>query len=110
MSKTGGTTMAKDDFFVIAYRMLAYLYACMKAGEIPDANMISSNGLEIPYRYWSGIVDMLQKAGYIEGNHGYYEPGRLTITMVGIEYLLFHPMMEKAKAFLKEKKEIVQGL
>ena len=27
--------MAKDDYFVLAYRILSYLYACFKAGERP---------------------------------------------------------------------------
>lgn len=26
----GGYNMAKDDYYVIAYRILAYLYACLK--------------------------------------------------------------------------------
>lgn len=34
--------MAKDDFFVIAFRILAYLYACMKEGGKPDLNAVSS--------------------------------------------------------------------
>lgn len=47
--------MAKDDFFVIAYRILAYLYSCMKAGEIPDVAKISYEKLKIPEKYWQDI-------------------------------------------------------
>lgn len=28
--------MAKNDYFVIAYRILTYLYECFKSGEKPD--------------------------------------------------------------------------
>ena len=27
--------MAKDDYFVMAYKLLSYLYACLKAGKDP---------------------------------------------------------------------------
>ncbi len=29
--------MAKDDYFVLAYRILKYLYECFKAGERADS-------------------------------------------------------------------------
>lgn len=110
--------MAKDDFFVIAYRILAYLYACMKAGEIPDDDMISPEKLKIPQRYWNSIVGNLWKAGYIEGVTPFsplggetaYVPKGMAITMLGIEYLQSNSTMEKAKVFLKELKEIIPGL
>ena len=110
--------MAKDDFFVIAYRMLAYLYACMKAGEIPDEDMISPEKLKISQRYWNSIVGNLWKAGYIEGVREFsplggetvYVPDGMVITMRGIEYLQSNSMMEKAKSFLKDLKEIIPGL
>ena len=33
--------MAKDDYHVIVYQILAYLYAQLKAGEDPDEAMLS---------------------------------------------------------------------
>lgn len=110
--------MAKDDFFVIAYRILAYLYACMKSGEIPDEDMISHERLKIPQRYWNSIVGNLWKAGYIEGVKPFspiggetlYVPMGMAITVRGIEYLQSNSTMEKAKTFLKDLKEIIPGL
>lgn len=110
--------MVKDDFFVVAYRILAYLYSCMKAGGIPDMGMISPEKLNIPERYWNSIIGNLYRAGYITGIQSYtnlngetiYTPHSMEITMTGIEYLQSNTMMEKAKSFLRELKEIIPGL
>lgn len=40
----GGGIMAKDDYYVIVYKILAYLYDCLKQGEEPQSNMIAYNG------------------------------------------------------------------
>lgn len=29
--------MSKDDYFVVAYRVLKYFYECFKAGQYPEA-------------------------------------------------------------------------
>lgn len=110
--------MARDDFFVIAYRILAYLYACMKAGEDPDMALVSSDKLEISRRYWNSVMGSLVDKGYVRGVKGYkipdghviYEPENPEITMDGIEFLQSNTTLAKAKAFLKELKEIVPGL
>lgn len=110
--------MAKDDFFVIAYRILAYLYACMKSGEIPDEDMISYERLKIPQRYWNSIVSNLWKEGYIEGIISFTQIGcearflstGMSITISGIEYLQSDSTMQKAQTFLKSFKEIIPDL
>lgn len=110
--------MAKNDFFVLTYRILSYLYECMKKGEVPDPDTISYEKLNIPERYWVSIIDNLYKKGYIEG---VFDASTLVsgkalflrdpaITMDGIEYLENNSTLEKAKSFLKELKEIVPGL
>ena len=108
--------MAKDDFFVIAYRIMAYLYACMKAGEEPDGNHISHEWLGIPKSYWNSIMGNLCDKGFIKGIGEYSVPGkdiyelkRPEITMDGIEYLQNNSTIVKAKAALKELKEMVPG-
>lgn len=109
--------MVKDDFFVLAYRILTYLYACMKSGELPDEDVISPERLGISQRYWNSIVGNLWKAGYIEGIRPFspiggetvYVPVDMAITMTGIEYLQSNSTMEKAKTFLKDLKEIIPG-
>lgn len=40
--------MAKDDYFVLAYRVLAYLYECLKAGERPDMKYLSFGNRHFP--------------------------------------------------------------
>lgn len=59
--------MAKDDYFVLAYRILSYLYACFKAGEQPDMDCISADVLHIPVGYWFNIMRSLTEEGYIVG-------------------------------------------
>ena len=59
--------MAKDDYFVIAYRMLNYLYACFKAGEPPDLELISPAALGIHSGYWLNVLESLSREGYILG-------------------------------------------
>ena len=55
--------MAKDDYFVIAYRILSYLYVCFKAGERPDMDCISADVLHISTGYWFNIMRSLTEEG-----------------------------------------------
>ena len=100
--------MVKDDFFVIAYRMLSYLYACMKAGETPDVSELSYERFKIQEKYLEDIVMMLFRSGYMEGD--FCDGGKLSITMRGIEFIQFNYLMENAKNFLKTSKEFVPKL
>jgi hypothetical protein len=49
--------MAKDDYHVIACTILAYLYACLKAGELPNLEYLRSDTALFPVNesYWSYI-------------------------------------------------------
>ncbi len=110
--------MAKNDFFVIAYRILAYLYECMKQGVFPDLNDVSYERLGIPERYWIDVIRNLYDDGYITGiiirdsvgGMTWVAPDNPRITISGIEFLQENTSMSKAKAFLKELKEIIPGL
>lgn len=110
--------MAKNDYFVIAYRILAYLYACLKSDETPDESEISPAKLDIKPGYWLYIMENMQLSGYITGVHiGKLIGGApavkladLKITPDGIAYLQENSTMEKAKNFLKAMKEIIPGL
>ena len=61
--------MAKDDYFVIVYKILAYLYVQLKNGEDVDLEMISAQGnlFKINERYYSYIIIHLLKEDLIEG-------------------------------------------
>ena len=98
--------MAKDDYFVLAYRILSYLYACFKAGERPDMDCISADVLHIPVGYWFNIMRSLTEEGYIVGLVFPASIGS-AVSVKGIEFLQENSMMKKAAAFLKTIKETV---
>ena len=72
--------MAKDDYYVIVYKILAYLYTKLKAGEKIEPEMLMYNGtlFQINRKYWVYIFKNLVKDGYITGlsnveiGEGYY--------------------------------------
>lgn len=110
--------MSKDDYHVIVYQILAYLYVQLKAGEPVDGNMIKhdSDYLGINMRYWLYIMENLLNEGYIKGpvvsktwaNERIISGlNNAEITPAGIEFLCDNSFMEKAKRFLKDAKAIV---
>ena len=40
--------MAKDDYFVLVYKLLRYLYRCLKQGTPADWDLISPNSKDFP--------------------------------------------------------------
>ncbi|MFM1580720.1 YjcQ family protein [Helcococcus bovis] len=109
--------MAKDDYHVIVYKILAYLYQQLKKGENNEPEMLLNNGglFNINKTYWLYILQNLIDDGYIKGlnnisvGNGYYIPDQLKycqITPKGIDYLCQNSTIEKAKNFLKDIKEI----
>lgn len=112
--------MARDDYHVIVYQILAYLYQRLKKSEPvnPDMLMCDSPLFKKPIGrpYWSYIIYMLQDEGLITGVtftelDGLNIPYATSldgcmITPAGIEYLCDNTFMEKAKSFLRDIKEI----
>lgn len=109
--------MAKDDYHVIVYKILAYLYTCLKEDKKIDPDMLMFDGklFQINQQYWVYILYHLVQDGYITGlnniksGNGYYIKGQLQdceITPKGIDYLCENSLLEKAKQFLKDIKEI----
>lgn len=109
--------MAKNDYHVIAYRILIYLYECLKSGERINERVISAEVLHIVPSYWDYIMIHLYEDGYIEGVSVISALGgktvkmhpELQITPKGIEFLEENSMMGKAKEFLKTLKETIPG-
>ena len=113
--------MAKDDYHVIVYQILSYLYSQLKKGERIDVNMFSCEALfGINEMYREYIILNLYEAGYIKNvsvNETKYIDGTIQthitglencrITPRGIEYLTDNSFMEKAKEFFKDVKSIV---
>lgn len=109
--------MAKDDYYVIAYQILAYLYTSLKGGKDIDEKYLKKDS---PYfgpineKYWKYILENLYRDEYIRGfSLSYFdndlyvsELEKMEITPKGIDYLVDSSLMEKAKRFLKGAKEI----
>lgn len=107
--------MAKDDMHVIMYKILAYLYQCLKAGDKPKRSMYAWDGemLNIPYSYWISIMNQLVEHNLIKGfktrmtwqGDAFIESCQPEITMEGVEFLQENSMMKKALKFLKNTKD-----
>ncbi len=110
--------MAKDDYHVIVYQILSYLYQCLKKGEPIDGDKLNygSELLRINKSYWAYVIYNMHRMGLIEGIVFVDIDGQETpyatmlentrITPEGIDYLCDNSFMEKAKQFLKDIKEI----
>ncbi len=107
--------MAQNDYFVIVYRVLKYLYDCLKKGEKPEIEYLSASMYNIPENYWSYILLSLINEEYIKGirvNHTkdgvtFGDLQEAVITPKGIEYLFENSLIEKAKKTLKDVKEMI---
>ncbi len=110
--------MAKDDYFVIVYRILAYFYECFKLGEKPEHDMFSPDALGINNGYWVNVMESLVNEGYIFGVSvfGYLGGAKGVkliepkITPKGIEFLQENSTITKAKNTLKAVKDIIPGI
>lgn len=123
--------MAKDDYHVIIYKILKYLYQCLKKGVPVEEKKLGyeidkeSVYLElidqaISKTYWNYILLHLQDDGFIEGivfvqldNYKYKYPAKLTncmITPLGIEYLTDNSLIQRVKRTLEDIKDIVPDI
>lgn len=106
--------MASDDMHVVMYKILKYLYECMKKGVDPDRDMISADVLGINERYWTVIMQELMRRGYVDGfvtkSKGDGEEviaKKPTVTMDGVEFILDNSMMKKAMDFIREARDFI---
>ena len=111
-------TLATDDMQVIIYKILAYLYSCMKNGIKPDRDRYSHVAFGIPESYWNSIMLELHEHGYVRGlviANDFGGDLRVagcdpTITFEGIQYLQENSLMQKTKRFLQDTKSIIPGI
>ncbi len=106
--------MAQNDMHVVMYKILAYVYLCMKEGQTPDRDEWSSGRLGIPNEYWKQIVRELVEHGYLTGvgirssqSTCYLDVGVPRVTMDGVEFLMENSMMAKARQFLIDTKSAI---
>lgn len=111
--------MAKDDMEVIMYKILKYLYECLKSGrETSIADVAWKCRLfDITRTYWLVIMQELIDCGYVSGvqyvgakdMEQVIETGTFRITKAGREYLLQNSTMQKIRKSLGEPFEILLG-
>lgn len=110
--------MAQDDMYVVMYRIMAYIYDCMKRGVEPENGAWDAGALAIPQPYWAHIVRQLVERGYLTGVNvsGTYAgtnivvPNCPRVTMEGVAFMQENSMMARAVRFLKEAKASIPGL
>lgn len=109
--------MAKNDMFVIIYKLLKYLYEAMKEGKRPSYEDICCNCkmYNIPLNYWNSIIKEMTKEGLVEGfivkstkdGDLIFMTDNARITMKGVEFLEENKTMKKVKDFLGCAFEVV---
>ena len=107
--------MAKNDYFVIVYSLLSYLYEQLKAGKLPEKSELTAERYGIPERYWIYILDSLLEQGYTKGyklqntkfGTVHTDLSDMQITPQGIQYLFDNSLFEKAKKTIKELKDTI---
>ena len=111
--------MAKDDMEVIMYKILKYLYECLKSGRKTSIADVAwrCRFFDITREYWLVIMRELIDSGYVSGikyidakdMEQILEIGTFSITKSGREYLLQNSMMQKVKEIMGEPFEILLG-
>ena len=110
--------MAKDDYFVLVYNLLAYLYKQLKSGKKADPKAFEPDQgvfLYIPIEYRNvilinllerGLIDGIQVSTNICGDTSFGDLSQCYITHEGIQYLFENNMLKKAQRFFKDIKEM----
>lgn len=114
--------MAKDDYFVIVYKVLIYLYAVLKRKHVfNEAELIAALKIkDLSEDYFNDVIKMMYDDGLITGLKytkvwsGEYllinELSNMKITSKGIEYLTDNSKMQSVKAFLIESADLFSKL
>ena len=114
--------MAKDDYHVIVFRMLQYLYAQLKKGEPVDREKLSNHGeiCQINMRYWTYIIESMQEQELIRGLHWdgaradgddiWEQLGQIEITPKGIDLLADNNMQSRVGEILQGVVKLLPGL
>lgn len=114
--------MSKDGYHVIAYKVLLYLYACLKE-KISFDQRVYDKAIrkdQIGENYLINVYRMMQEKGLIEGAVFVKAWGNvlilaseeqdLRITVEGIEYLSEHGRMKAVRKYLLESMDMVAEL
>lgn len=113
--------MAKDDYDVIVYRVLVYLYACKKRRIIYEKDVFDKTvHRDVNNDYFSDVLQMMQEEDLIRGLNviGTWQGdkiivsdmGDLEITAKGIHYLEDNDKMKKVGQMLKDTVDTIAKL
>ncbi len=95
--------MASDDFDVIQFKVLTYLYQCIKGGVNPSPEQAQAFAKVNPV-YWSAVLGDLRDHGYVKADRLAFVDGErysnIRITSEGVEFLRESPRMRRAREFL----------
>ena len=111
--------MAKDDYFILAYRLLAYLYDCLRGRDVLELSRLRPGTREFPIdeAYFAYLLRRMAESGLIDGveiapiagaAHGMPRiSAGVEITPEGIAYLAENSMMQRVKAALQDVRGII---
>ncbi|WP_127849713.1 YjcQ family protein [Lacticaseibacillus hulanensis] len=113
--------MAKDDYFVVMYKILRVLYDALKTGQPVTDEDFGNLFLALNEQYWNFIVQNMSDDGYITGVYKVkptisigetsgIKYHNVKITTKGIEYLFSNSMMERVKNALEDIKSLMPGM
>ena len=110
----GRGDMSKDDMHVVMYKILKYLYECLKQGKEARDDKYCAGRVGINEKYWTAIMLELIERDYVRGfKVARYDdsvsiiPAEPTITMLGVDFLLDNSMMKKAHDFIVDMKDFI---
>lgn len=108
--------MAQDDYFVIVYKLLKYLYDCLKKDVHPSSEVLNAEFFGIADNYWEYIIRNLYQEGYVEGvtvarihgkpDYPSMQP-HFNITPKGIQYIQENSAFEKIRGYVKDIAAII---
>lgn len=97
--------MAPDDYAVVAYKILSYLYECIKGDVEPNIEK-AREVAKVGDAYFHSVVDCLISKGYAAGgcardmNGTIMDVFSLSVTLDGVEFLEENAKMRKVSEFL----------
>ena len=102
--------MAYNDMDVVIYKMLSYLYECMKEGVLPRQEDFCHNAklFRVPEKYWLQLIEEMQETGLIKGfffidtkdGKIIQMTDKARITIKGGQFLEENSRMKEVKVFL----------
>ena len=112
--------MAKDDYNVIVFKILTYLYAVLKRKTVFDINEFKTAVGSIDENYLNDLLEMMQNEGFIKGLifvHAWgIEPlicndlSQMRITFKGMQFLTENSKMKEVKEFLLKNVDTISSL